>query len=163
MVGVFCCAGFDKTTVRRDDGRSHELPDQLIQLGRAGDGFPPLLSLLQLAPDDFRYPVRVFVRLIEQRVQRALQAGAIGYLLKDTSGAELVAAIRQASSGAPVLALEATQALISNLNAPPRPGADRHLAIAAKTVEQRSLGGNLRGRRVVVEKRQMLPNRGVGA
>ena len=32
-------------------------------------------------------------------VQRALEAGAVGYLLKDSAGAELVAAIRAVNSG----------------------------------------------------------------
>ena len=32
-------------------------------------------------------------------IQRALEAGAIGYLLKDSAGAELVAAIRQVNQG----------------------------------------------------------------
>lgn len=36
-----------------------------------------------------------------QLVQRALQAGAISYLLKDAPGAELVEAVRKASVGAP--------------------------------------------------------------
>jgi NarL family two-component system response regulator LiaR len=65
-------------------------------------------------------------------VQRALQAGAISYLLKDSQGAELVDAIRKASEGAPILAPQATQALVSNLNAPPPPGGDlseRELAV----------------------------------
>jgi two-component system, NarL family, response regulator LiaR len=57
-------------------------------------------------------------------VQRALQAGAIGYLLKDTQGNELIAAIRTAYAGAPVLSSGATQALISSLGAPPPPGGD---------------------------------------
>ena len=57
-------------------------------------------------------------------VQRALQAGAIGYLLKDTQGSELIAAIRTACAGAPVLSAEATQALVSALHAPPAPGGD---------------------------------------
>ena len=45
-------------------------------------------------------------------VQGALQAGAIGYLLKNISGDELAAAIRAAYAGRPTLAPEATQALI---------------------------------------------------
>jgi NarL family two-component system response regulator LiaR len=52
-------------------------------------------------------------------VQAALQAGAIGYLLKNISGDELAAAIRAAFAGRPTLAPEATQALI-------------HVATAAK-------------------------------
>jgi NarL family two-component system response regulator LiaR len=45
-------------------------------------------------------------------VQDALQAGAIGYLLKNVSGDELAEAIRQAHHGRPTLAPEAVQALM---------------------------------------------------
>jgi len=48
----------------------------------------------------------------KELVQDALQAGAIGYLLKNVSGEELVEAIRQAQRGRPTLAPEAVQALI---------------------------------------------------
>jgi two-component system, NarL family, response regulator LiaR len=45
-------------------------------------------------------------------VQRALRAGAIGYLLKNASASELVAAVRSAAAGRTTLAPEAAQALI---------------------------------------------------
>ncbi len=45
-------------------------------------------------------------------IERALQAGAIGYLLKNVSADELAGAIRSAYVGRPTLAPEATQALI---------------------------------------------------
>ena len=48
----------------------------------------------------------------KELVQDALQAGAIGYLLKNVSGEELAEAIRQAHRGHPTLAPEAVQALI---------------------------------------------------
>jgi two-component system, NarL family, response regulator LiaR len=48
----------------------------------------------------------------KELVQDALQAGAIGYLLKNVSGEELVEAIRHAHGGKPTLAPEAVQALI---------------------------------------------------
>lgn len=48
----------------------------------------------------------------ENLIENALQAGAIGYLLKNVSADELAAAIRSASIGRPTLAPEATQALI---------------------------------------------------
>ncbi len=48
----------------------------------------------------------------KQLVQDALQAGAIGYLLKNVSGDELADAIRQAHGGRPTLAPEAVQALV---------------------------------------------------
>jgi len=48
----------------------------------------------------------------KELVQDALQAGAIGYLLKNVSGEELSEAIRQAHGGRPTLAPEAVQALV---------------------------------------------------
>jgi two-component system, NarL family, response regulator LiaR len=48
----------------------------------------------------------------KELVQDALQAGAIGYLLKNVSGDELAEAIRKAHGGHPTLAPEAIQALV---------------------------------------------------
>jgi NarL family two-component system response regulator LiaR len=48
----------------------------------------------------------------KELVQDALQAGAIGYLLKNVSGDELAEAIRKAHGGQPTLAPEAIQALV---------------------------------------------------
>lgn len=45
-------------------------------------------------------------------VQAAIQAGAIGYLLKNVTGDELAGAIRSAVAGRPTLSPEAAQALI---------------------------------------------------
>jgi NarL family two-component system response regulator LiaR len=60
-------------------------------------------------------------------VQGVLEAGAIGYLLKDVSADELAEAIRSAHQGRPTLAPEATQALIQASRAasePRKPGYD---------------------------------------
>jgi NarL family two-component system response regulator LiaR len=57
-------------------------------------------------------------------VQAALQAGAIGYLLKNVSAEELAGAIRAARAGKPTLAPEAAQALIHAATRPPAPGHD---------------------------------------
>lgn len=48
----------------------------------------------------------------DELVEGALQAGAIGYLLKNVSADELADAIRKAHTGKPTLAPEATEALI---------------------------------------------------
>ena len=45
-------------------------------------------------------------------VQRVVKAGAIGYLLKNTTASELANAIRSAQMGQPALSPEATQALV---------------------------------------------------
>lgn len=56
-------------------------------------------------------------------VQSALQAGAIGYLLKDVSAHELAQAIRAAHAGRATISPEATQALVHATNEPV-PGQD---------------------------------------
>jgi two-component system, NarL family, response regulator LiaR len=57
-------------------------------------------------------------------VKNALEAGAIGYLLKDVSADELVQAIRAAHAGRATLSPEAAQALVEAANQPPGPGLD---------------------------------------
>jgi two-component system, NarL family, response regulator LiaR len=71
-------------------------------------------------------------------VKNALEAGAIGYLLKDVSAAELVEAIRAAHAGRATLSPEAAQALVETSNQPPAPGLDlteRELEVLALMVE----------------------------
>ncbi len=74
----------------------------------------------------------------EQRVQAALQAGAIGYLLKDASVEELVGAIRAAYEGRPTLAWQAAQALIKGAKQSPAQEyhlTERELEVLALMVE----------------------------
>jgi NarL family two-component system response regulator LiaR len=56
----------------------------------------------------------------EHLVQAALQAGAIGYMLKNASIDELANAIRAAYAGKPTLAPEAAQVLIAAATHPPQ-------------------------------------------
>ncbi len=61
----------------------------------------------------------------KEMVEGALQAGAIGYLLKDVSADELAGAIRAAAMGRPTLASEATRVLIQSTCTPTEsPGSD---------------------------------------
>jgi NarL family two-component system response regulator LiaR len=60
----------------------------------------------------------------EELVQKAIQAGAIGYLLKNVSAKELAEAIREAYKGRPTLAPEAAQALMHATTKPPDLGFD---------------------------------------
>ena len=55
-------------------------------------------------------------------IKTALEAGAIGYLLKDVSADDLVWAIRAAHAGRATLSPEAAQALVETANQPPAPG-----------------------------------------
>ena len=58
----------------------------------------------------------------EKHVQEALQAGAVGYLMKDLSAEDLARAIRAARAGKPTLAPEAAQVLIQSTRQPePQP------------------------------------------
>jgi NarL family two-component system response regulator LiaR len=60
----------------------------------------------------------------DELVKRALQAGAIGYLLKNVGADELADAIRSAHAGRPTLAPEAAQVLIQASRQPEKPGYD---------------------------------------
>jgi NarL family two-component system response regulator LiaR len=71
-------------------------------------------------------------------VQGALEAGAIGYLLKNVSADELAEAIRAAHAGRPTLAPEAAQALVQAASHAPKPGhdlTDREREVLALMVE----------------------------
>jgi NarL family two-component system response regulator LiaR len=57
-------------------------------------------------------------------VEGVLQAGAIGYLLKNVSADDLAKAIRAAHAGKPTLAPEAAEALIQSTREPFTPGYD---------------------------------------
>jgi two-component system, NarL family, response regulator LiaR len=60
----------------------------------------------------------------EDLVQRAIQAGAIGYLIKDVSAEELAEAIRAAHAGRGTLSPAALQVLIRTSRRSPTPGDD---------------------------------------
>jgi NarL family two-component system response regulator LiaR len=111
-------------------------PDMEV-VGEARDGREAVSLCEQLQPDvilmDLVMPELGGVaatRLIHQRwpqvrvialtsfndrelVRDALEAGAIGYLLKNVSGDDLIEAIRAAHAGKPTLAPEAIQALVA--------------------------------------------------
>jgi NarL family two-component system response regulator LiaR len=71
-------------------------------------------------------------------IKKALEAGAIGYLLKDVSADDLAKAIRSAYAGRSTLSPEAAQALVQNSNKPPKPGLDlteRELEVLSLMIE----------------------------
>lgn len=88
-------------------------------------GISGIEAIRQLKP---QFPQIQFIALTsykdEELVQGALQAGAIGYLLKDIASEDLANAIRSAHAGRPTLAPEATQALIQISTKSPAVGAD---------------------------------------
>jgi NarL family two-component system response regulator LiaR len=111
--------------------------DDMVLVGEAGDGQEAVKKCEQLCPDvilmDLMMPVMdgatatqeirktcpstqviALTSFKEQElVQGAVQAGAIGYLLKNVSAEELANAIRAAHAGQPTLAVEAAQVLIN--------------------------------------------------
>jgi len=77
----------------------------------------------------------------ESFVSKALQAGAIGYLLKNVSIDDLAQAIRFAHQNQPFLSPEATKALISTAQQPARPNYNltaREKEVLAQMVSGRS-------------------------
>jgi NarL family two-component system response regulator LiaR len=71
-------------------------------------------------------------------IQSALQAGAIGYLLKDVSADELAQAIRAAHAGHSTLSPEVAEVIVQAAGQPPKPGLDlteRERAVLALMIE----------------------------
>ncbi len=110
--------------------------DDLILVGEANDGAKALNLCAQLRPDVIlmdlvmprmdgveatlairaHYPHIQIIALTsfieDDLIKRVLEAGAIGYLLKNVSADELAGAICAAHAGHPTLTIEATQMLI---------------------------------------------------
>lgn len=114
------------------------------------DGATTTRLLRQRCPDVQVIVLTSFKEL--ELVQGALQAGAIGYLLKDVSAAELASAIRAASMGKPTLSPEAAQALIQAAHPPAEKVGfnltDREREVLALMVE--GLNNNQIAKRLVV-------------
>jgi len=152
----------DHTMVRRGLATFLKVFDDLELAGEAASGQAAVQLCAQLQPDvvlmDMVMPDMdgaTATRLIRKQspliqvialtsfkeeilVQSALQAGAIGYLLKDVSVDELAQAIRAAHAGRTTLSPEAAQALVHAASQPPAPGSDlteRERAVLALMVE----------------------------
>ena len=152
----------DHTMVRRGLATFLKIFDDLELAGEAASGQEAIQLCAQLQPDvvlmDMVMPDMdgaSATRLIRKQspsvqvlaltsfkeeilVQSALQAGAIGYLLKDVSADELAQAIRAAHAGRSTLSPEAAQALVHATSQPPAPGIDlteRELEVLSLIVE----------------------------
>ena len=136
--------------------------DDLELVGQASDGEEALRVFEEARPDivlmDLKMPrmdgVEATRRLLERvpeahiialtsfedetLVQKALEAGASGYLLKDIGADDLADAIRKAHAGKPALAAEATEALFRVARRGHQPGddlTDREREVLALMVE----------------------------
>ena len=152
----------DHTMVRRGLATFLMVFDDLQLAGEAESGAAAIQLCAEVRPDvilmDMAMPDMdgaTATRLIRQQfsqiqvialtsfkegdlVKNALEAGAIGYLLKDVSADELARAIRAAHAGRATLSAEAAQALVEKSNQPAAPGLDlteRELEVLALMVE----------------------------
>lgn len=126
----------DQPVVRSGLGAFLSIHDDLELVGEASDGARALALCTKINPDvilmDLIMPnmdgaeattrirqnfpeIQVLILTSfkeDELVQKALEAGAIGYLLKNISSDELANAIRSAHVGRPTLSPEATEVLI---------------------------------------------------
>ena len=138
----------DHTMVRRGLATFLKVHDDLQLAGEADSGEAAVEVCAQVMPDvilmDLVLPQMdgaATTRLIRRQfpqvqvlaltsfkdgelIKNALEAGAIGYLLKDVTADELARAIRAAHAGRATLSPEAAQALVETANQPPAPGLD---------------------------------------
>lgn len=138
----------DHTMVRRGLATFLKVFDDLELAGEAANGEDAIQLCAQIRPDVVlmdmvmpdmdgvtathairqQFPEAQVIALTSfkdrELVQDALQAGAIGYLLKDVSADELAQAIRAAHAGRATLSSEAAQALVQAAAQPPTPGHD---------------------------------------
>ena len=138
----------DHTMVRRGLATMLMIFDDLQLAGEAESGEAAIQMCADVLPDvvlmDMSLPVMdgaAATRAIRQkfpqvqvlaltsfkegdRIKNALEAGAIGYLLKDVTADDLVRAIRAAYAGRATLSPEAAQSLVETANQEPAPGLD---------------------------------------
>ncbi|TMR24993.1 response regulator transcription factor [Nonomuraea turkmeniaca] len=139
----------DQELMRQGLRKLLEIEDGIEVVGEAADGVSALAATRENRPDvalvDARMPrmdgVELITRLTAEHpsvaaivlstfdeddyIFGALRGGAVGYLLKDCSPDELVAAIMRASRGETVLSSPVAARLVANLRRTPVPGAFR--------------------------------------
>jgi DNA-binding NarL/FixJ family response regulator len=99
-----------------------DLQPDVVLLDLNMPGLDPIATLRGLIERVPGVRVMVFTSFAEDDLVRAtLDAGAIGFLLKDARQAELLAAIRSVAAGQPYLAPAAQRQLMQLLRRPPDP------------------------------------------
>lgn len=152
----------DHTMVRRGLATFLKVFDDMLLVGEAETGEAAIPLCAQVSPDVVlmdmvlpgmdgteatksirqQFPLVQVIALTSfndgELITKALEAGAIGYLLKDVSADELAKAIRAAKLGRATLSPEVAQSLVQNKNLPPSPGKDltaRELEVLSLMVE----------------------------
>ncbi|MCX6026391.1 MAG: response regulator transcription factor [Chloroflexi bacterium] len=152
----------DHTMVRRGLATFLKVFDDLQLAGEAESGEAAIQLCAEVLPDvilmDMVLPMMdgaTATRAIRQKfpqvqvialtsfkegelIKNALEAGAIGYLLKDVSADELVRAIRAAHAGRATLSPDVAQVIVHAAGQSPKPGLDlteRERAVLALMVE----------------------------
>jgi NarL family two-component system response regulator LiaR len=111
------------------------------------DGIEALIQIRQYCPETQVIALTSFGDT--DTVQKAIKAGAIGYLMKNVSGDELANAIRKASQGQSTLSPEAAQVLIRATTQPLQLGHDLTerergvLALMKEGLNNREIGERL--------------------
>jgi NarL family two-component system response regulator LiaR len=111
------------------------------------DGATATRTLLQQNPQLQVIALTSFKEL--ELIRNALDAGAIGYLLKDVTAEDLAKAIRAAYAGRGTLSPEIGQALVQAASQPPEPGHDltprerEVLALLVEGLNNRQIAGRL--------------------
>lgn len=128
-----------------------ELPDVILMdiLMPGMDGIQAARAILDQFPDVKIIMLTSYPK--DDLVQEALDAGAVGYILKNASIDAIAGAIRSAHSGEYALGPDAMKALIHSKNAAPKPGSDltkRELEVLALIVE--GLSNEEIGERLVI-------------
>ncbi|WP_214106513.1 response regulator [Acrocarpospora catenulata] len=153
------------------EGLRGMLDAEVTVVGEAGSGDEAVVRARELTPEvilmDLRMPggdgVSAITRILaelpatriivlttyesDQDIVRAVEAGAAGYLLKDTSRADLLAAIATAARGETVLSPSVATRLVTRLRAPVAetlsPRETQVLALVARGLTNAEIGREL--------------------
>ena len=104
--------------------RTRELRPDVVVMDIRMPGTDGLAATTEICADEELSDTRVLILTtfeIDEYVARALRAGASGFLGKDASADDLIAAVRTVATGESLLSPQATRLLISRFIATPEP------------------------------------------
>jgi two-component system, NarL family, nitrate/nitrite response regulator NarL len=111
--------------------REHRPDLILLDISMPGDGIDKIRDLLQLPR-----PPRVVMLTVSQQdddIVRSLEAGAVGYIVKGVTGADLIAAVRQIAAGESFVSPNLALRLVAGMKT------KTHIATKLSDQEQRAL------------------------